>query len=243
MRNRRELLAVSLLIIFITVFGTLLFEHYEISPVPEEAKEQVKEMQTAHICVPMFYMTYTPPDMTETKKMKARYDQTADILADHDEFLSYLDLVTVPRKEMVLTDLGKYYITGYTSVECGGSTMTASGATVHKGNPTTCAIDPALWDFGDLFYIPYFDQVYVAEDTGSAVKGKHLDLYFYDDEYNYALSITGYYKVYSVEYVYYEVPATSFDISSQVADLVIGWRLTDEMKGIETDNQKGPCYG
>ena len=95
--------------------------------------------------------------------------------------------------------------------------MTASGATCHKGNPTTCAIDPKLHDFGDLFYIAEFDQVYVAEDTGSAVKGKHLDLYFWDDEYNYALSITGYYEVFAVEYVYGEELASKYNIQALVA--------------------------
>lgn len=138
------------------------------------------------------------------------------VLQNHEDLEKLMAHVIMPVERMILTDIGTYYITGYTSLECGGSTMTASGATVHKGNPTTCAIDPALWDFGDLFYIPYFDQVYVAEDTGSAVKGKHLDLYFYDDEYNYALSITGYYQVYSVEYETYYVQADYFNITDIV---------------------------
>lgn len=140
------------------------------------------------------------------------------------EFYKYvmkpaLDHVLVSQTETVLTSLGTYYLTGYTSLECGGSTTTASGTTCHKAdsiqdseqNPTTCAIDPALHDFSDIFYIENFGY-YVAEDTGSAVKGKHLDLYFWDDEYNYALSITGYYEVFAVEYNSYMVYATKYDI-------------------------------
>lgn len=133
-----------------------------------------------------------------------------------------IDSLEFPTETMILTSLGTYYITGYTSIECGGSTMTASGATCHKGNPTTCAIDPKLHDFGDLFYIAEFDTVYVAEDTGSAVKGKHLDLYFWDSEYNYALSITGYYEVFSVEYEYGSVQASKYDISELV------WKVQNE---------------
>ena len=103
--------------------------------------------------------------------------------------------------------LGTYYITAYCPAECGGSWETASGATCHRSDdanrlykPTTCAIDRNLHSFGDLFYIEEFDRVFVAEDTGSAVKGKHLDLFYedYDDVYYFP---TGYYTVYSVKYV------------------------------------------
>lgn len=103
--------------------------------------------------------------------------------------------------------IGTYYITSYCPAECGGSWATASGETCHRADyddrlyePTTCAIDRRLHSFGDMFYIPEFDRVFVAEDTGSAVKGKHLDL-FYED-YSDVLSFpTGYYEVYAVEYV------------------------------------------
>ena len=149
-------------------------------------------------------------------------EKALKVLNNYADIRRTMSHVCLPVDRMVLTDIGKYYITGYTSVECGGSTMTASGATVHKGNPTTCAIDPKLHDFGDLFYIPYFDQLYVAEDTGSAVKGKHLDLYFYDDEYNYALSITGYYKVYSIEYITEYISADYFNITDMV------WEVQNE---------------
>ena len=159
----------------------------------------------------------TAPDVSLAFEVKANREIAQRVMGNALAVKAYMATVMIPRETMVLTSLGTYYITGYTSLECGGSTTTASGATCHKDNPTTCAIDPALHDFGDLFYIAEFDQVYVAEDTGSAVKGKHLDLYFWDDEYNYALSITGYYEVFAVEYVYDEVPATNYDIQGLVA--------------------------
>ena len=129
----------------------------------------------------------------------------------------HLDHMTLPVVKMELTSLGNYYITGYSPYECGGSWTTASGATCHRSSyedrltePTTCAIDKSLHDFGDLFYIPYFDWVFVAEDTGSAVKGKHLDLFYpeYSDVVNFP---TGYYEVFSVEYVYTTVQASDYD--------------------------------
>lgn len=189
----------------------------------------VKNMQHLHEaeakCGPMHVhlsVDISPPDVSEAFEVEKNREKALKVLNNYADIRRAMSHVVLPIDRMVLTDIGKYYITGYTSIECGGSTMTASGATIHKGNPTTCAIDPKLHDFGDLFYIPYFDQVYVAEDTGSAVKGKHLDLYFYDDEYNYALSITGYYKVYSVEYVTEYISADYFNITYMVWEVQNG---------------------
>ena len=81
-----------------------------------------------------------------------------------------------------------------------------------------------MHDFGDVFFIEGFGY-FIAEDTGSAVKGKHLDLYFWDDEYNYALSITGNYQVYAVEYIDTTFQAGAYDIRDKVAEQVTGWSI------------------
>ena len=115
--------------------------------------------------------------------------------------------VLITYEEMELTSLGTYYITAYCPAECGGSWMTASGTTCHRASyayrisePTTCAIDRSLHSFGSEFYIKEFDRTFVAEDTGSGVKGKWLDLFY--EEYGDVLSFpTGYYEVYKVEWV------------------------------------------
>lgn len=112
--------------------------------------------------------------------------------------------------------IGTYYITAYCPSECGynGSNfptgwMTASDTICHRADyedrlyePTTCAVDPKLHSISgnEYFYIAEFDRVFVAEDTGSAVKGKHLDL-FYEDYSDVCSFPTGYYDVYSVKYV------------------------------------------
>lgn len=191
------------------------------------------EHETPHGAnVALLRLRYTPPaiDVGALEQIRANRKAARAAMDEVIGIKAYVDTITFPTVELVLTDLGSYYVTGYTSVECGGSTMTASGATCHKAasyedsfySPTTCAIDPALHDFGDLFFIESFG-LYVAEDTGSAVKGKHLDLYFWDSEYNYALSITGYYKVYAAEVVYGEVKAADYNIQRLVAEKVIGW--------------------
>lgn len=126
----------------------------------------------------------------------------------------------------VITDyqyLGNYYITAYAPEECGynGSNyptgwMTASGAICHRADeenrltePTTCAIDRNYHRFGELFYIPAFDRIFVAEDTG-AFRGRWLDL-FYDDYYQMSVFPTGYYEVYSVTYIETEKEVEYFD--------------------------------
>ena len=109
--------------------------------------------------------------------------------------------------------IGTYFITAYCPSECGYNGenyptgwTTASGEICHRADwedrlwsPTTCAIDRSIHSFGDMFYIEEFDRVFVAEDTGPGVNGRHLDLFY--EEYDDVISFpTGYYDVYSVWY-------------------------------------------
>ena len=73
--------------------------------------------------------------------------------------------------------IGRYYITAYNHEETGGK-RTASGTTCHEGNITTCAADVwgGYFHFGD--YIEVGGRIYRVEDTGSAVKKRHIDIYF-----------------------------------------------------------------
>lgn len=186
--------------------------------------------QRLHLALPRPHLEL--PDVSIAFEIKEAREKTKAILDEAREIKTKIDTVEFPKVTTKLTSLGTYYITGYTSVECGGSTTTASGTTCHKAasvadsinNPTTCAIDPALHDFGDVFYLESFGY-FIAEDTGSAVKGKHLDLYFWDDEYGYALSITGKYEVFAVEYIEGTYQPGDYDIRKQVADKVIGWTI------------------
>ena len=193
-------------------------------------ERQPEELKAARLELPRPSLEL--PDVSIAFEIKEAREKTKAILDEAREIKTKIDTVEFPKVTTKLTSLGTYYITGYTSVECGGSTTTASGTTCHKAasvadsinNPTTCAIDPALHDFGDVFFLESFGY-FIAEDTGSAVKGKHLDLYFWDHEYGYALSITGYYTVYAVEYIEGTYQPGDYDIRKQVADKVIGWKI------------------
>lgn len=92
--------------------------------------------------------------------------------------------------------IGRYYITAYNHKET-GSKMTASGKTCHEGTITTCAADPRYHKFGA--YLEIDGRLYRVEDTGSAVKKRHIDLYF--ASYN-AMARYGsnYQNIYKVEF-------------------------------------------
>lgn len=140
------------------------------------------------------------------------------ILQTHNLFLEYMSDSEVTITVMQLESLGWYFITAYCPSECGWNGdnypvgwTTASGEICHRADwehrysePTTCAISRSVHSFGEYFYIEEFDRVFISEDTGPGVQGKHLDL-FYED-YDSVLSFpTGYYEVFSVEYEEVEV--------------------------------------
>lgn len=92
-----------------------------------------------------------------------------------------------------VTPLGQFKITHYCSCErcCGkwalnrpdGVVKTASGADAKAGR--TIAVDTSIIPFGTEVVVRYDDgseAVYVAEDTGSAVMGKHIDVYMDDHD-------------------------------------------------------------
>lgn len=72
--------------------------------------------------------------------------------------------------------------TGYSTYENGDKLSgrkwggkTRSGTTPKWG---TIAVDPNVIPLGTKVYIPKFDMVFTAEDTGSAIIGQKIDIYF-----------------------------------------------------------------
>lgn len=63
--------------------------------------------------------------------------------------------------------------TAYTSAEGGGLSFT--GEKLHWG---VIAVDPNVIPLGSTVYIPQFDMTFKAIDTGSAIKGNRIDIYF-----------------------------------------------------------------
>lgn len=101
-------------------------------------------------------------------------------------------------RRMVIPELDQFptqtvIATGYTAgVESTGKSpgdagygVTFSGVHVHRGLYSTIAADPAVFPIGTILYIPGYGYGVVA-DTGSAINGHRLDLYYptVDDVYD-----------------------------------------------------------
>ena len=154
---------------------------------------------------PIVFTDYRALDMIVPLPNDKQLTQTPEITSDFIE-REVQDLSEYDSYLLELEPLGKYYITAYSPQET-GSWITASGIKLHRASyenrytePTTCAVDPKLHKIGKngvKFYIAEFDRVFIAQDTGSAVKGRHLDL-AYTDLKNVKSFPTGKYQVYRV---------------------------------------------
>ena len=92
------------------------------------------------------------------------------------------------------TSLGVFKITAY-GIDCLGCTgITKSGTVPQTGR--TIAVDPTVIPLGSKVLID--GQVYIAEDTGGAIQGKVIDL-FYNTEQESAEFGVQYHKVYILE--------------------------------------------
>lgn len=151
-------------------------------------------------------------------------------LAFHDKMQAAVDDMLVTYSTIETEYIGTYYITAYCPWECGyngynypAGWRTASGEICHRADwehrysePTTCAISRSVHSFGDTFYLPDFDRVFVAEDTGSGVNGYHLDL-FYESYEEMASFPTGYYPVHSVNVTEHVILGTKENIERYIA--------------------------
>lgn len=200
--------ALLILCIVLSIFFLPVDDTTEELPKSEEPKAYliIDDYALVSFANTWFYVIPEPPNMYPEGRLF------------WEDFYPLLDTVTLPTVSMEMESIGDYWVTNYCPAECGGSWATSSGATCHRSSyedrltiPTTCAIDLSVGDYGDLYYLPAFDRVFIAEDTGSGVRGKWLDLFYedYSDVVNFPV---GYYEVYSVEYVYGEVPASNYDI-------------------------------
>lgn len=186
--NDQTVTAVDILLTFASLcifLGTALHFYRIITSEPEEISEEV--IQTEMV---------KPTEASTLGGVyevigedESRYVQERDTTEDHlEEIETALFYATEP--------IGRYYITAYSHIET-GSRITASGAKVHQGTITTAAADvPKYFRFGD--YVEVDGRIYRIEDTGSAVKKRHLDLY--EPDMKKLNSYTSYKQVYRVTF-------------------------------------------
>lgn len=93
-------------------------------------------------------------------------------------------IIVLPTGEVLTyTDVDQYVATAYTMTDEGCDEYTATGSLVHVG---VVAVDTSLIPYGTRMFIVTNDGEYIygvgtAEDCGSSIKGKRLDLYFDTD--------------------------------------------------------------
>lgn len=103
-----------------------------------------------------------------------------DIVFDEEEY------ILEEEKEKQIQSLGLFTITAYCPCEkcCGNWSdgITATGTKATQGE--TIAVDPSIIELGSIVYFDGIDGFggYVAEDTGGAINGNRIDLFFDDHQ-------------------------------------------------------------
>ena len=124
--------------IFLSIIGTLSFAAGFYLPGCDADADAEPQKLKADIHKP----TITKPDVSKAFEVKAAREAAKKVIDTNLDIREAIDSITFPTEEMVLTSLGTYYITGYTSIECGGSTTTASGTTAVP--PSIYILPPSL---------------------------------------------------------------------------------------------------
>lgn len=94
--------------------------------------------------------------------------------------LTMYDRELVPSHHHEPVEYERFTVTFYTNDDptADGRGITASGVRTKEG--VTIACDPDILPLGTEVYIPYFDNTYICQDTGGAIKGYKLDIFLED---------------------------------------------------------------
>ena len=169
---RKQIRAYFDIVVILSALATLMILFAVIVPIPKPTlyfSPDVAPGISSYELVVIFH--------DELKEQRKKAESEVELSAGHfeeevSEEMNCLMYATVP--------IGRYYITAYNHEET-GSKITASGKTCHEGTITTAAADvPKYLKFGEVIevYVNGEPRLYIIEDTGSAVKKKHVDLYF-----------------------------------------------------------------
>ena len=106
--------------------------------------------------------------------IRFRIDDVSD--EELETYIEDLEPEIVQKPEM--ESLGVYFVTAYcpcTSCSSHWGKNTDSGAIAIEGR--TVAVDPSVIPYGTVLFLEGYGE-YVAEDCGSAIMGKEIDVYF-----------------------------------------------------------------
>ena len=125
-----------------------------------------------------------------TEKSNARNERLSNTIDELGEKINQLEVENFELKKW--TSLGKFKITNYCSCQdCSGEwgTLTKTGTKARENH--TVAVDPNIIPLGSIIRIDGVE--YIAEDIGSAVKGRVIDVYVKDHEKGFGLKYSDVY--------------------------------------------------
>ena len=95
--------------------------------------------------------------------------------------LGILIFLSIPKYEdITITHDGFNILTEAKQIKVEATAYCGDGITSLGLKPTpyrTLAVDPKVIPYGSIVYIPEYKALFRAEDTGSAIKGKRVDLF------------------------------------------------------------------
>jgi len=134
----------------------------------------------------LFYENFRYEELLEIKEnqlvSEVKYLENLSLLTENYNELEneYQELYQKSKDSYIKWQ--EFEITAYTSNECG--TVTYSGFELDKNYSkylNVCAVDPEEIKLGSVVLVKFENgeiKPYMALDTGSAIKGKRIDLYF-----------------------------------------------------------------
>lgn len=94
------------------------------------------------------------------------------------------NVVARPAEESTTDRLGRSFVGKITAYSYQAPIGGARGATTRSGTPVrwgTLAVDPLVIPLGSRVMIEGFDEIFIAEDTGGAVRGNHVEIFYPDN--------------------------------------------------------------
>ncbi len=123
----------------------------------------------------------------QTKIEEKHINSLQEFTKNYNEL--YTEFNELYKKYIELKDLSSgwetYKITAYTSLDNGCDSISATGINIEdlSRHFNFCAVDPEIIPYGSVVLIKFDTGIkpFLAVDTGEAIKGKHIDLYFVND--------------------------------------------------------------
>lgn len=120
----------------------------------------------------------------EIQKEEARLEVSQELIKGYKELQKENDRLNRLLQDNEI-EWELYQITAYTSLDDGCNNISAIGLDIERWSSyfNFCAVDPEIIPYGSVVLVKFDTGIkpFLAVDTGEAIKGKHIDLYFKND--------------------------------------------------------------